>query len=77
MDQNKDESKITMEVTPVEHDIIADLRRRKPFEEIRIVKDRLGAYDSYMVYVTEKKLYKPEISSWQSELLPTILKSMK
>ncbi|MCL5667321.1 MAG: hypothetical protein M1383_06150 [Patescibacteria group bacterium] len=49
--------KIPMELTKVEHDIIMDLRSAKPFEEVRITKDQLGRFDSYLFVSTQKKIY--------------------
>ncbi len=46
-----------LDLTKVEHDIIMDLRSAKPFEEVRITKDQLGRFDSYLFVSTQKKMY--------------------
>jgi len=51
------DERIQLDLTKVEHDIIMDLRKAHPFEEVRITKDQLGRFDSYLFISTQKKIY--------------------
>lgn len=49
-----------MEVSLVEQNILKDLRDCRPFEEVRVIKDKLGKYDSYLLVSSQKKIYRPD-----------------